>query len=64
MWIKKCVKIRVVVFKQQFLLYKYRYQTNPKSLKISANKENKTQKRHYDKGTLISLAMHSFDGQL
>ena len=61
---KKSIEIDIVVFKQQFSLYKHRYQTEPKSLKIGANKENETQKRHYDEGILISPVMHSHDGQL
>jgi len=28
-WMKKCVKIRVMVFKQQFSLFKHCYQTEP-----------------------------------
>jgi len=32
-WINKYVKIRIVVFKQQFSLFKHCYQMRPKSLK-------------------------------
>ena len=36
MWVKKWVEIRVVVFKQQFSLFKHRYQTGP-NLWLCAN---------------------------
>ena len=39
MWVKKCVKIRVMLFKKWNHAFKYIYQTTPKFLKFTSIKK-------------------------